>query len=64
VRLEDLQRESIRSAIANAQNPQAVVAYGCTIYAVEIEGDLRSTFYIEGDCVVSVDIGTHDIYKG
>ena len=38
--------------------------YGRTIYAVEIEGDLRAVFYIERDCVVTVDIGTHDIYKG
>ena len=37
---------------------------GRTIYAVEIEGDLRAVFYIERDCVVTVDIGTHDIYKG
>ncbi len=38
--------------------------YGRTIYVVEIEGDLRAVFYIERDCVVTVDIGTHDIYKG
>jgi hypothetical protein len=38
--------------------------YGKTIYAVDIEGDLRSTFYVEGNWIVSVDIGTHDIYKG
>ena len=38
--------------------------YGCTIYAVDLEGDLRSTFYIEGNWIVSVDIGTHGIYKG
>jgi hypothetical protein len=38
--------------------------YGRTIYAVDIEADLRSTFYIEGDMVISVDIGTHAIYKG
>ena len=38
--------------------------YGRTIYAVDLEGDLRSTFYIERDWIVSVDIGTHDIYKG
>jgi hypothetical protein len=37
--------------------------YGRTIYAVEIEGDLRSTFYLDGDTVVSLVIGTHDIYK-
>ena len=38
--------------------------YGRTIYAVDIEGDLRAVFYIEADLVVTVDIGTHDIYKG
>ena len=38
--------------------------YERTIYAVDLEGDLRSTFYIERDWIVSVDIGTHDIYKG
>ena len=37
--------------------------YRRTIYAVEIEGDLRSTFYIEGELVVSLVIGTHSIYK-
>jgi hypothetical protein len=34
-----------------------------TIHAVVIEGDLRATFYIEGDLVVTFNIGTHDIYK-
>jgi mRNA-degrading endonuclease YafQ of YafQ-DinJ toxin-antitoxin module len=38
--------------------------YGRTIYAVDIEGDLRAVFYMEGDLIVTVDIGTHDIYKG
>ncbi len=38
--------------------------YGRTIYAVDVEADLRAVFYIDGDCVVTVDIGTHDIYKG
>jgi hypothetical protein len=37
--------------------------YGRTMYAVEIEGDLRSLFYIDGETVVSVIIGTHDLYK-
>ena len=35
--------------------------YGRTIYAVKIEGDLRSTFYLDGETVVSLTIGTHDI---
>jgi hypothetical protein len=38
--------------------------YGHTIYAVDVEGDLRAVFYVERDCVVTVDIGTHAIYKG
>ena len=38
--------------------------YNQTIYAVEIEGDLRVVFYIAGDIVVTVDIGSHDVYRG
>ncbi len=38
--------------------------YGRTIYAVDIEGDLRVVFYVARNLVVTVDIGTHDIYKG
>lgn len=38
--------------------------YGKAIYAVEIAGDLRATFYIDRDTVWSVDIGTHKIYRG
>ena len=38
--------------------------YGRTIHAVDVEGDLRVVFYVDGDCVVTVDIGTHKIYKG
>ena len=38
--------------------------YGRTIYAVDIEGDLRSTFYLDGETVVSLIIGTHAVYKG
>ena len=34
-----------------------------TIYAVRVEGDLRSIFYLNGADVVSVDIGTHAIYQ-
>ncbi len=37
--------------------------HGHTIYAVDIEGNLRAVFFIKGDCVVTVDIGTHGIYK-
>ncbi len=38
--------------------------YNRTIYAVDIEGDLRVVFFIKNNLVVTVDIGTHDIYKG
>ncbi len=37
--------------------------YGRTIHAVEAGSDLCVVFFIEGDLVWSVDIGTHDIYK-
>jgi mRNA-degrading endonuclease YafQ of YafQ-DinJ toxin-antitoxin module len=36
--------------------------YGKTIYSVCIEADLRAVFYLEGDTVWSVSIGTHSIY--
>ena len=38
--------------------------YGKTIHAVDIEADLRAVFYIEGNIVWSVDVGTHGIYRG
>jgi len=38
--------------------------YQKTIYAADIEADLRVVFFLEGDTVWSVDIGTHDLYKG
>ena len=34
-----------------------------TVYAAVIAGDLRAAFYVEGDTVVSFNIGTHDIYR-
>jgi hypothetical protein len=75
-RLNDSQKESARKAWKifreNPFDPRLRThkihklssLYGQTIYAVDIEGDLRSAFYIDGDWVVAVDIGTHDIYKG
>lgn len=33
---------------------------GRTVYGVDIESDLRTFFFVEGDTVVSLDIGTHD----
>ena len=34
-----------------------------TVHAAVVEGDLRVVFYIERDTVVTVNIGSHDIYK-
>jgi hypothetical protein len=34
-----------------------------TVYAVAVEADLRVVFYIESNTVVTVNIGSHDIYK-
>jgi hypothetical protein len=28
-----------------------------------LKGDLRVIFYIEGETVVTVNIGSHDVYK-
>ena len=36
---------------------------GKTIHALVIEADLRAVFFIEGDTVFTVDIGTHAIYR-
>lgn len=38
--------------------------YGRTIYAADIEGDLRTVFYIDKDLVITVSIGAHPIYEG
>jgi mRNA-degrading endonuclease YafQ of YafQ-DinJ toxin-antitoxin module len=37
--------------------------YGRLIYAAEIEANLRVVFYIEDNAVVTVDIGSHDLYR-
>jgi len=34
-----------------------------TVRSVTITGDLRAVFVIRGNTIVSLDIGTHDIYK-
>jgi len=33
------------------------------VYAVDIEADLRVVFIVDGDTILSLDIGTHAIYK-
>lgn len=34
-----------------------------TVYSVVIEGDLRAIFQLQGNLVVTMDIGTHKIYQ-
>lgn len=36
---------------------------GRTIYSVWIEPDLRAVFYMDGASCISIDIGTHSIYR-
>jgi hypothetical protein len=36
---------------------------GRTIYSVWVEKDLRALFYLEGEMVVSIDIGGHRLYR-
>jgi mRNA-degrading endonuclease YafQ of YafQ-DinJ toxin-antitoxin module len=36
---------------------------GKTVFSAWIEDDLRSVFYISGDTIFTVDIGTHSIYR-
>jgi hypothetical protein len=38
--------------------------YGRTIFAVDIEADLRVVFYLRDNVVFTIDIGTHDLYNG
>ena len=36
---------------------------GKTIHALTIQADLRAVFFVEGDTVFTVDIGTHAISR-
>jgi hypothetical protein len=74
-RLDPVQKESVRRAwkifkedpfdprLRTHKIQRLSAQYRRTIYAVEIEGDLRSTFYLDGETVVSLIVGTHAIYK-
>ena len=37
--------------------------YKKTIYSVVIESNLRVVFFIEDNVVISLDVGTHDLYR-
>jgi len=36
---------------------------GKVVRSITIKGDLRAVFTVDGNVVISEDIGTHDIYK-
>jgi hypothetical protein len=59
----DFQRESIRCTLRSHKIHKLSARYGRIIYAAEIEANLRVIFYIDGNLVVTVDIGSHDIYR-
>ncbi len=68
---KDLAREKFRIFRQNPFDPRLRThriqslssLFKRTVHAVVIEGDLRAVFYIEGDLVVTFNIGRHDIYK-
>lgn len=74
-RLSVIQKESVRKAwVIFKVNPfdprlrahkihKLSQLYGRTIYAIEIEANLRAVFFIDGNMIVTLDIGTHDVYK-
>jgi mRNA-degrading endonuclease YafQ of YafQ-DinJ toxin-antitoxin module len=74
-RLDSQQKESCRRAwLIFKENPfdsrlrshkihRLSASYGRTIYAASIEDDLRLLFYLEGETITSLIVGTHDIYK-
>ncbi len=37
--------------------------YKTTVHPVVIEADLRAVFMVQGDTVLTLDLGTHDIYR-
>ena len=39
------------------------IRYHTTIYSVVIEDNLRALFFMKENTIVTVDLGTHDIYK-
>lgn len=36
---------------------------GFPVYSVVLEKDLRALFYIEGEKVITFEIGTHEVYR-
>lgn len=71
----DIQKESTREAwqvfkldpfdprLRTPKIHSLTALYKRTIYSVTVESDLRVVFFIEGNTIFTVDIGTHDIYR-
>jgi mRNA-degrading endonuclease YafQ of YafQ-DinJ toxin-antitoxin module len=57
------QTEPVRPRLRSHKIQKLSARYARAIYAAEIEADLRVVFYIEGDVVTTVDIGSHDLYR-
>jgi hypothetical protein len=74
-RLSPRQKASVRAAwLIFKQNPfdprlgthrinSLSAHYRKTVYSVVAESDLRVVFFVEGDQVWTVDVGTHSIYR-
>jgi mRNA-degrading endonuclease YafQ of YafQ-DinJ toxin-antitoxin module len=74
-KLSPQQKESVRAAWSifksNPFDPRLRVhkihrlsaAYGKTVHAVEVEADLRVIFTLDGETVVTLDVGSHSIYR-
>src|SRR5213592_1095328 len=58
-----LQTEPIDSRLGCHKIQKLSARYGRVIYAAEIEANLRVVFYIERNTVLTVDIGSHDLYR-
>lgn len=56
-------RDPFDSRLRTHKIQRLTAAFGRTVYAVEIEANLRVIFYLDGDIVRTVDIGTHELYK-
>jgi hypothetical protein len=59
----NLQTRSVRSSLGTHRINKLSSRFKKTIYSVVIESDLRAIFYVEGDTVWTIDIGTHSLYR-
>ena len=62
---ESQQASTLRAYRIFKENPTASLSarIGRTIHSIWINADLRAVFYLDGSDCISVDIGTHSIYR-